>query len=503
MNNPWDRTRVPGGSRGGSAAAVAARLAPAATGTDTGGSIRQPAALSGITGIKPTYGVVSRYGMIAFASSLDQAGPMAQSAEDCALMLNAMAGFDARDSTSLRAAGRGLHARTRSAWRSRQPLAGLRIGVPKEFSAPAWRSDVAAAVEAALVEFEKLGAQRVDVSLPNTGLSMPAYYVIAPAEASQQPVALRRRALRPSRPRNMPICSTCTRRAAPQGFGAEVKRRILIGTYVLSHGYYDAYYLQAQKIRRLIADDFAAALQAVRPDHRADLAQRGLRRSATRRRSGADVPDRHLHRRGEPRRPARHVDSLRLRRGRHAGRTAADRQLFRRGAACSHAAHQYQQATDWHLRQPAGRLRDSASTVHWEIVIGLETHAAAVTRFEDLFRRGDRASAPRPTRRPARWTSRCPGVLPVLNRGAVERAIRFGLAVGGRVTAAARYSRARTTSIPTCPRATRSASSRLPVVHGRRHQHSSTADGEKSPCGSRARTWRRTPARSCTRTSTA
>jgi aspartyl-tRNA(Asn)/glutamyl-tRNA(Gln) amidotransferase subunit A len=254
VKNPWDTTCVPGGSSGGSAAAVAARLAPIATGTDTGGSIRQPAALCNLTGLKPTYGVVSRYGMIAFASSLDQAGPMGRSAEDCALLLNAMAGFDERDSTSLE---RPVEDYRRDL---AQPLNGLRIGLPKEFFAAGMDDDVRAAVDAALAEYRKLGAVTVDISLPNTGLSVPAYYVLAPAEASSNlsrfdGVRYGHRAAEYTDLNDMYAKSRA------EGFGAEVKRRILIGTYVLSHGYYDAYYLQAQKIRRLIAADFAEAFK--------------------------------------------------------------------------------------------------------------------------------------------------------------------------------------------------------------------------------------------------
>ncbi len=254
VKNPWDVSRVPGGSSGGSAAAVAARLTPAATGTDTGGSIRQPAALCGLTGLKPTYGVVSRYGMIAFASSLDQAGPMAKSAEDCALMLTAMAGFDARDSTSLERPAedysRDLH----------QPLAGLRIGLPKEFFSAGMDADVRAAVDAALAEYRKLGAATVEVNLPNSALSVPAYYVIAPAEASSNLSRFDGVRYGYRAPEYGDLADMYSKTRA-QGFGAEVKRRILIGTYVLSHGYYDAYYLKAQKIRRLIAADFAAAFK--------------------------------------------------------------------------------------------------------------------------------------------------------------------------------------------------------------------------------------------------
>jgi aspartyl-tRNA(Asn)/glutamyl-tRNA(Gln) amidotransferase subunit A len=255
VKNPWDMTRVPGGSSGGSAAVVAARLTPVATGTDTGGSIRQPAALCGLTGLKPTYGVVSRYGMIAFASSLDQAGPMARSAEDCALLLNGMAGLDERDSTSLE---RPVEDYARDL---EKPLAGLRIGLPREFFGAGMDDDVRAAVDAALAEYRKLGANTVEVSLPNSGLSVPAYYVIAPAEASSNlsrfdGVRYGHRAAEYGDLLDM----YCKSRA--EGFGAEVKRRILIGTYVLSHGYYDAYYLQAQKIRRLIATDFEDAFKA-------------------------------------------------------------------------------------------------------------------------------------------------------------------------------------------------------------------------------------------------
>jgi aspartyl-tRNA(Asn)/glutamyl-tRNA(Gln) amidotransferase subunit A len=250
--NPWDRSRVPGGSSGGSAAAVAARLVPAATGTDTGGSIRQPASLTGITGIKPTYGVVSRYGMIAFASSIDQAGPMAKSAEDCALLLNVMAGFDARDSTSLEREkedyGRDLE----------QPLKGLRIGLPKEYFAAGLAADVEQAIEAALTEYRKLGAQTVEVSLPNSKLAVPVYYVLAPAEASSNLARFDGVRYGYRAPEYTDLANMYSKSRA-QGFGAEVKRRIMIGTYVLSAGYYDAYYLKAQKLRRLIAQDFTSA----------------------------------------------------------------------------------------------------------------------------------------------------------------------------------------------------------------------------------------------------
>ena len=263
VKNPWDLSRVPGGSSGGSAAAVAARLVPAATGTDTGGSIRQPASFTGITGIKPTYGVCSRYGMVAFASSLDQAGPLARSAEDCALLLSAMSGFDVRDATSAERPPQDYHAAMlapRAGASAARPLQGLRIGLPKEFFPAALAADVHAAVRAALAELEKLGAMLVDVSLPRTELSIPVYYIIAPAEASSNlgrfdGVKFGHRAAQYGDLLDM------YKKKRAEGFGPEVKRRIMIGTYVLSHGYYDAYYLQAQKLRRMIADDFQACFQ--------------------------------------------------------------------------------------------------------------------------------------------------------------------------------------------------------------------------------------------------
>jgi aspartyl-tRNA(Asn)/glutamyl-tRNA(Gln) amidotransferase subunit A len=254
VKNPWDFSCVPGGSSGGSAAAVAARLCAAATGTDTGGSIRQPASLCGFTGLKPTYGLVSRYGMIAFASSLDQAGPMAKSAEDCALMMNVMAGFDERDSTSLN------HPKEDYTRDLNKPLAGLKVGLPKEYFAEGLDADVAKVVEVAIEQYKKLGAEMVEISLPNTNLSIPVYYVLAPAEASSNlsrydGVRYGHRAAQYDDLMDM----YCKTRA--EGFGAEVKRRILIGTYVLSAGYYDAYYLKAQQIRRLIAQDFTEAFK--------------------------------------------------------------------------------------------------------------------------------------------------------------------------------------------------------------------------------------------------
>jgi len=249
VRNPWNAALVPGGSSGGSAAAVAARLVPAATGTDTGGSIRQPAALSGICGLKPTYGVCSRYGLVAFASSLDTPGVFAQTAEDCALLLTAMAGHDARDSTSLDRAAED-YARDLS-----RPLTGLRIGLPKEYFGEGTEPGILRAVEEALVELTKLGATTIEVSLPNVKLSVPVYYVIAPAEASSN--LSRFDGVRYGhRAEQYADLADMYKKTRAQGFGAEVKRRILIGTYVLSHGYYDAYYLKAQQVRRLIAEDF-------------------------------------------------------------------------------------------------------------------------------------------------------------------------------------------------------------------------------------------------------
>ena len=253
VTNPWDTSRVPGGSSGGSAAAVAARLAPAATGTDTGGSIRQPASFCGITGIKPTYGRASRYGMIAYASSLDQAGPMARTAEDCALLLSAMCGADLdRDSTSLDVPAENFSAKLSDS------LAGLRIGIPKEFFGDGLAADVRTAIDAALKALEAQGAKLVPITLPRTELAIPVYYIIAPAEASSNlsrfdGVKFGHRA------KDYTDLVSMYKKTRAEGFGEEVKRRIMTGAYVLSHGYYDAYYLQAQKIRRMIADDFQRA----------------------------------------------------------------------------------------------------------------------------------------------------------------------------------------------------------------------------------------------------
>jgi aspartyl-tRNA(Asn)/glutamyl-tRNA(Gln) amidotransferase subunit A len=328
VHNPWDRVRVPGGSSGGSAAAVAARLVPAATGTDTGGSIRQPASFTGTTGIKPTYGVCSRYGIIAFASSLDQAGVLARSAVDCALLLSTMSGHDARDATSAERPPQDYAAplaQPLAGASASHPLRGLRIGLPREFFPATLSRDVEGAVRAALAELEKLGATLVDVSLPRTELSIPVYYIIAPAEASSNLSRYDgvRYGHRTDQPQDL---LELYRKTRAEAFGAEVKRRIMIGTYVLSHGYYDAYYLQAQKLRRMIADDFQRCFKD-------------------------------LHAARQPGRPARHERARGPRRAPHAGGPAADRQLFRRGPAAASGAR----AAAGHRLAPRGAARDLAS----------------------------------------------------------------------------------------------------------------------------------------------
>ncbi len=256
VKNPWDLERVPGGSSGGSAAAVAARLAPIATGTDTGGSIRQPASLCGLTGIKPTYGRVSRWGMIAFASSLDQAGVLGHSAADCALVLGAMAGFDAKDSTSIDRETPDYSASLST------PLEGLKIGLPKEYFDEGLDSGVGKVVDTAIERYRTLGAEVIEISLPNTHLAVPAYYVIAPAECSSNLSRFDgvRYGYRCKDPKDL---TDMYERSRGEAFGAEVKNRIMIGTYALSAGYYDAYYLKAQKVRRLISDDFKRAFEQV------------------------------------------------------------------------------------------------------------------------------------------------------------------------------------------------------------------------------------------------
>lgn len=355
VQNPWDPTRVPGGSSGGSAAAVAARLAPVATGTDTGGSIRQPAAFSGITGIKPTYGRVSRFGMIAFASSLDQAGPMAHSAEDCALVLNAMAGHDARDSTCLPRDPEDftrLLGQPRDGATAAKPLQGLRIGLPKEYFGPGLESDVADAVRAALNQLEALGATLVDVSLPKTELSIPVYYLIAPAEASSNlsrfdGVRYGHRAAEYGDLRDM------YQKTRAEGFGWEVKRRILVGAYVLSHGYYDAYYLQAQKIRRIIANDFQNAFQQcdliMGPVAPSVAWKLGQKTDDPVQMYLADIFTLSTSLAGLP--------GMSVPCGFGAGDMPVGLQIIGNyfdEARMLQVAHAFQQATDWHLRRPAG-----------------------------------------------------------------------------------------------------------------------------------------------------
>ena len=342
--NPWDRRRVPGGSSGGSAVAVAARMAPAATGTDTGGSIRQPAAMTGICGLKPTYGAVSRYGLVAFASSLDQAGPMAKSAADLALLMNAMAGFDPRDSTS---AARPKEDYTQGLGLK---LDGLRLGIPKEYFGEGIEPGVRKAVEEAVRWFVSQGARTVPVELPNAKLGVPVYYVIAPAEASSNlsrfdGVRYGHRAKAPADLADMYA------RTRAEGFGAEVKQRILVGTYVLSHGYYDAYYLQAQKVRRLIARDFAAAFE------RCDVIL-GPTSPTTAFELGANADDpvkMYLNDIFTIPAPLAGLPALSVPCGFDAGGLPVGLQLtgrhFAEGALLG-AAHRYQQATDWHLRAP-------------------------------------------------------------------------------------------------------------------------------------------------------
>ncbi len=355
VQNPWDRSRVPGGSSGGSAAAVAARLVPAATGTDTGGSIRQPASFTGITGIKPTYGVCSRYGMIAFASSLDQAGPMARSAEDCAMLLSAMSGFDTRDATSVQQPPQDFHAQmlqARDGATATQPLKGLRIGLPLEFFPAALAADVDGAVQAGLAELEKLGATLVDVSLPRTELAIPVYYIIAPAEASSNlsrfdGVRFGHRAAQYDDLLDM------YKKTRAEGFGAEVTRRIMIGAYVLSHGYYDAYYLQAQKLRRMIADDFQLCFS------QCDLIAGPVAPTvAWKAGEGADDPVKaYLADIFTLPGSLAGLPGMSVPVGFGANGMPVGLQLlgnyFSEGRLL-HAAHALQQATDWHLRKPEG-----------------------------------------------------------------------------------------------------------------------------------------------------
>jgi len=348
VKNPWDITAVPGGSSGGSAAAIAARLAPAATGTDTGGSIRQPAAFCGVTGIKPTYGSVSRFGMIAFASSLDQGGPIAQTAEDCSWLLNAMTGFDEKDSTSVQ---RDKEDFSRDL---NQDIKGLRIGVPREFFGTGLAKDVEQAVRTALAEYEKMGAILVDISLPKTELSIPVYYIIAPAEASSN--LSRFDGVRYGhRAAEYKDLNDMYRKTRTEGFGDEVKRRILTGAYVLSHGYYDAYYLQAQKIRRLIAQDFQAAFEQcdvimgpVAPTVAWDLGDKSddpvanyLADIFTLSTSLAGLPGMSIPCGfGQGEKNSKRPVGLQI-----IGNYFAEAKLL-------NVAHQYQQATDWHTKTP-------------------------------------------------------------------------------------------------------------------------------------------------------
>ena len=344
VRNPWDLNRVPGGSSGGSAAAVAARMAPAATGTDTGGSIRQPAALTGVSGLKPTYGVVSRYGMIAFASSLDQGGPLGKSAADLALLMNAMAGFDARDSTSLE---RPAEDYTREL---KLGLKGLRIGLPKEYFGEGLEPDVRARVTEAVRWFQEQGANTIEITLPNTGLAVPVYYVIAPAEASSN--LSRFDGVRYGhRAKDYADLNDMYRRTRAEGFGTEVKRRILIGTYVLSHGYYDAYYLQAQKVRRLIAKDFSEAFS------RCDVIM-GPTAPSTAFALGAKTDDpvqMYLNDIFTIPAPLAGLPDLSIPCGFDAKGLPVGLQIMGNHFAEAKmlgVAHRYQQATDWHLRAP-------------------------------------------------------------------------------------------------------------------------------------------------------
>ena len=346
VRNPWDTDRVPGGSSGGSAAAIAARLAPAATGTDTGGSIRQPCALTGICGLKPTYGVVSRYGMIAFASSLDQGGPMGRSAEDLALLLNVMSGFDARDSTSVERQPEDYTLELQ------QPLRGLTIGLPREFFAEGVDADVAAAIDAAIAEYKALGCKVVEVTLPNMRLAVPVYYVLAPAEASSNLARFDgvRYGYRTPQYGDLDELYQKTR---AEGFGAEVKRRILIGTYVLSHGYYDAYYIRAQKVRRLIAQDFARAFERcdviMGPTTPTTAFRVGEKSSDPVQMYLSDIYTIAVNLAGLP--------GMSIPCGFDGGGLPVGLQIigsYFREAAMLNVAHQYQLATDWHRRSPPG-----------------------------------------------------------------------------------------------------------------------------------------------------
>ena len=348
VKNPWDPLTVPGGSSGGSAAAVAARLAVAATGTDTGGSIRQPAALVGITGLKPSYGRVSRFGMIAFASSLDQGGPMAQTAEDAAYLLNVMAGFDARDSTA-HTAPVPDYTRTLN-----DNIKGLRIGLPKEYFGDGLSAAVAQAVQAAIAEYEKLGAHVVEINLPNSHLAVPCYYVLAPAEASSN--LSRYDGVRYGyRAEEYGDLMDMYKKTRAQGFGAEVKRRIMIGTYALSAGYYDAYYLKAQQLRRLIADDFTRAFEQcdviMGPTAPTTAFKLGAKRDDPVAMYLSDIYTISVNLAGLP--------GMSIPCGFDAQGLPVGLQLIGKyfdEARLLNIAHRYQQATDWHARVPPAML---------------------------------------------------------------------------------------------------------------------------------------------------
>ncbi len=439
---------MPGGSSGGSAAAVAARLCAAATGTDTGGSIRQPASLCGFTGLKPTYGLVSRYGMIAFASSLDQAGPMAKSAEDCALMMNVMAGFDERDSTSLN------HPKEDYTRDLNKPLAGLKVGLPKEYFAEGLDADVAKVVEEAIEQYKKLGAEMVEISLPNTNLSIPVYYVLAPAEASSNlsrydGVRYGHRAAQYDDLMDM----YCKTRA--EGFGAEVKRRILIGTYVLSAGYYDAYYLKAQQIRRLIAQDFTEAFKkcdvimgptapstAFKAGEKADdpvaMYLQDVYTIATNLAGlpGMSIPAGFSH--GLP-------VGLQI-----IGNYFDEARMLNVG-------HAYQQVTDWHHKMPTRNC-----IMEWEVVIGLETHTQLKTNTK-IFSGASIKYGAEPNTQADEVSIALPGVLPVLNKEAVHCAIKFGLAIDAEIAPRSVFAR-KNYFYPDLPKGYQISQYELPVV---------------------------------------
>jgi aspartyl-tRNA(Asn)/glutamyl-tRNA(Gln) amidotransferase subunit A len=345
VKNPWDLGRVPGGSSGGSATAIAAQLASAATGTDTGGSIRQPASLCGITGLKPTYGRVSRYGMVAFASSLDQGGPMARTAEDCGLLLGAMAGFDERDSTCV---DRPVEDYAAALGR---PVEGLRIGLPREYFGPGLDAEVARVIEAAVAQYEGMGARAEEISLPNTALAVPAYYVVAPAEASSNLARYDgvRYGYRCDAPRDL---EDLYKRSRGEGFGPEVTRRILVGTYALSAGYYDAYYLKAQKLRRLISEDFRRAFEQVDvimgPTSPTVAFRIGEKTTDPVAMYLSDVYTIAVNLAGLP--------AISLPAGFASGLPVGLQIIgdYFEEARLLNAAHQYQQATDWHRRVPEG-----------------------------------------------------------------------------------------------------------------------------------------------------